>query len=306
MCVTSSVKNSTISDTRYPNLKCKDAIADRMSEKFGRRPDSGPLRDRAVIHLYWEDKDCSIYIDTSGEPLSKRRYRKIPLGAPMQETLAAAVIMATGWSGEGTFINPMCGSGTLAIEASLIALNRPPGLLRDNFGFMHIKGFKEESWERLRENAKSSIKKRLDFRIIASDASSKAIEAAKNNAETAGVTHLIEFHICDFRETPVPEGGGIVILNPEYGERMGTEKALEDTYKGIGDFFKQKCKGCTGFIFTGSLNLAKRWGLRQRGAYSSLTAVLNAGCWNTSYMKEAGSPLIRLMYNKQPCFPSDT
>ena len=106
MCVTSSVKNPTISDTRYPNLKCKDAIADRMSEKFGRRPDSGPLRDRAVIHLYWEDKDCSIYIDTSGEPLSKRRYRKIPFRAPMQETLAAAVIKATGWSGGGEFHKP--------------------------------------------------------------------------------------------------------------------------------------------------------------------------------------------------------
>ena len=142
----------------------------------------------------------------------------------MQETLAAAVIMATGWSGEGNFINPMCGSGTLAIEASLIALNRPPGLLRDNFGFMHIKGFNKELWSRLRENAKSSIKKRLDFRIIASDLSAKAVEAAKNNAETAGVAHLIEFHICDFRETPVPEGGGVVILNPEYGERMERKK----------------------------------------------------------------------------------
>ena len=97
----------------------------------------------------------------------------------MQETLAAAVIMATGWSGQGNFINPMCGSGTLAIEASLIALNRPPGLLRDNFGFMHIKGFNKELWSRLRENAKSSIKKRLDFRIIASDSSAKAVEAAK-------------------------------------------------------------------------------------------------------------------------------
>jgi putative N6-adenine-specific DNA methylase len=264
VCVTSSVKNSTINDTRYPNLKCKDAIVDRMSEKFGRRPDSGPLRDRAVIHLYWEDKDCSIYIDTSGEPLSKRRYRKIPFRAPMQETLAAAVIMATGWSGEGHFINPMCGSGTLAIEAASIALNRPPGLLRDNFGFMHIKGFNMEPWERLRENAKSSIKKRLDFRIIASDVSSKAIEAAKNNAETAGVAHLIEFHVCDFRETPVPEGGGIVMLNPEYGERMGEEKALEDTYEGIGDFFKQKCKGYTGCIFTGNLNLAKKVGLKAK------------------------------------------
>src|SRR5208283_2330441 len=142
VCVTSSVDNPTIRDSRFANVKCKDAIVDRIKEKCGQRPDSGPDQDRAVVNLYWKGDRCSLYIDTSGEPLSRRGYRKIPLTAPMQETLAAAVIQATGWTpvpvpgknSSGHFINPMCGSGTIAIEAALIGLNRAAGLLRDNFG----------------------------------------------------------------------------------------------------------------------------------------------------------------------------
>ncbi|MDH5768042.1 MAG: class I SAM-dependent RNA methyltransferase, partial [Nitrospirota bacterium] len=134
--VTSSVDNPSIRDSRYANVKCKDAIVDRIREKSGQRPDSGPEQDRVVVNLYWKEQDCSVYFDTSGELLSRRGYRKIPMTAPMQETLAAAVIKASGWNGSSHFINPMCGSGTLAIEAALIALHRAPGLLRNNYGFI--------------------------------------------------------------------------------------------------------------------------------------------------------------------------
>ena len=112
---------------------------------------------------------CSVYFDTSGEPLSRRGYRKIHMTAPIQETLAAAVIMATGWNGSGHFINPMCGSGTLAIEAAFIALNKAPGLLRNNFGFMHLKGFNKSLWNDLRIQAKREVEKTIDCRIIATD-----------------------------------------------------------------------------------------------------------------------------------------
>src|SRR4030042_11470 len=209
VCVTSSVETSTIKDSRFANLKCKDAIVDHIKVKRGYRPDSGPKRDRSVIHLYWRDELCQVYLDTSGEPLSRRGYRKIPLKAPMQETLAAAVILATDWSGDGNFTNPMCGSGTLAIEASLIALNKAPGLLRSNFGFMHLKGFDESSWDALRRKTRALSKKSLNGRIIATDISKAAVEAAKKNAATAGVDRLIEFGISDFSETPVPVGGGM-------------------------------------------------------------------------------------------------
>ena len=264
LCVTSSVETPEIKDSRFANLKSKDAIVDRMNAKCGRRPDSGPKRDRTVIHLYWKERRCQIYVDTSGEPLSKRGYRRIPLKAPMQETLAAAVILATNWKGDGNLINPMCGSGTLAVEAAMIGLNKAPGLLRNNYGFMHLKGFDKSSWKLLRKKATAVAKKGLNGRMIATDISREAIEAAERNAMTAGVAHLMDFRLCDYAETPIPEGSGIVVLNPEYGERLGEIKKLEEVYKGIGDFFKKRCQGYKGYIFTGNLDLAKKVGLKTK------------------------------------------
>ena len=264
LCVTSSVDNPSIKDPRFASLKCKDAIVDRIKEKCGKRPDSGPERDRSVVHLYWKEDQCSIYLDTSGETLSRRGYRKIPLAAPMQETLAAAVVLTSGWDGNGNFLNPMCGSGTLAIEAALIGLNRAPGLLRSNFGFMHIKGFSNPRWENLREQAKKELRKSFTGRIIATDIDPAAVEAAKKNANTAGVEQLIEFSVCPFSETPLPAGGGVVVINPAYGERMGELRGLEVLYKGIGDFFKQYCRGYTGYVFTGNPSLAKKISLKPK------------------------------------------
>jgi 23S rRNA G2445 N2-methylase RlmL len=264
LCVTSTVDTPTILDSRFANLKCKDAIVDRIKRECGNRPDSGPKRDRSVIHLYWKGEMGLVYVDTSGEPLSRRGYRRVPLEAPMQETLAAAVISATVWRGNGNFINPMCGSGTLAIEAALIALERAPGLLRSNYGFMHLKGFDESSWKALRKKAKAASGKSLDGKIIATDISSMAVEVAKKNAATAGVEQWIEFKVCDYSETRIPEGKGVVILNPPYGERIGELEELALLYKGIGDFFKRKCEGSMGYIFTGNLDLAKRVGLRSK------------------------------------------
>ena len=126
LSVTATADTPSINDNRFVNVKTKDAIVDRLTELCGVRPDSGPDRNRAVVHIYWQGKRVLVYLDTSGEPLSRRGYRKIPLAAPMQETLAAALILATGWKGRTSFINPMCGSGTLAIEAALFAEGRPP------------------------------------------------------------------------------------------------------------------------------------------------------------------------------------
>jgi 23S rRNA G2445 N2-methylase RlmL len=264
LCVTSSVETAAIRDTRFANLKCKDAIVDRMKKIFGRRPDSGPLRNGVVVHLYWKERRCLLYLDTSGEPLSKRGYRRIPLKAPMQETLAAAVILATGWKGVGDLINPMCGSGTLAIEAALIALNRAPALSRANFGFMHLKGFDESSWKMMRKKARHGTKQDLGGTIIASDRNGEAVSAARRNAATAGVDQFIRFEESDYADTPVPEGGGVVILNPPYGERLGEMEDLERLYSGIGDFFKQRCQGHTGYIFTGNPELGRKVGLRTK------------------------------------------
>jgi len=267
LCITSSVENPTIKDSRFASLKCKDAIVDRIKEKCGKRPDSGPERNRSVVHLYWKDDHGAVYLDTSGEPLSRRGYRKIPLGAPMQETLAAAVVLAAGWNGAGNFINPMCGSGTLAIEAALIGLDRAPGLLRSNFGFMHLKGFNEGLWNELREKARQKAKKVLSGKIIATDISPHAVEASQKNAATAGVERHIDFSVCNFSDTPLSGNSGIMVMNPEYGERMGEIQKLEATYKGIGDYLKQNCRGFSAFLFTGSPHLAKKVSLKPRRTF---------------------------------------
>jgi 23S rRNA G2445 N2-methylase RlmL len=225
VCVTSIADNPLITDSRFVNVKVKDAIVDRMRDKCGRRPDSGPDKDRAVVHIYWKNNQAVVYLDTSGERLALRGYRKIPLLAPLQETLAASVILATGWKGESNFVNPMCGSGTLAIEAAFIALNRAPGLMRNNYGFMFIKEFPEDYWQELRKRAKANARKILPAKIIATDIDKAAIAAAMQNAQTAGVNHLIEFNTCSYEKTPIPEGGGIIILNPPYGERMNATNA---------------------------------------------------------------------------------
>jgi len=150
------------------------------------------------------------------------------------------------------------------VEAALLALDRAPGLLRGNFGFLHVPGFDETAWRAMREDARNRSKKDLPGRIIATDIDPQAVEAAKKNATTAGVEHLIEFGVCDYAETPVPPGEGIVVMNPEYGERMGDVQKLEAVYEGIGDFLKQKCSGYRGYVFTGNLDLAKRIGLRTK------------------------------------------
>lgn len=264
LCVTSSVFTPSIKDTRFAALRCKDAVVDRIRKNTGERPDSGPDRNRTVVHLYWKDDQCALYLDTSGEPLSRRGYRKIPLDAPMQETLAAAVVLSTGWTGGATFLNPMCGSGTLAIEAALIALHRAPGLLRSNFGFMHLQGYDADRWNAVRDQARSEIARSFAGRIIATDINPHAIEAARKNALTAGVEQYIDFQVCDFAESPVSEGNGVVVMNPEYGERMGEIAQLEAEYKRIGDFLKNRCRGYTGYVFTGSAALAKKVGLKPK------------------------------------------
>jgi len=262
LTVDSIVDNPTIANTLYPNVKCKDAIVDRMVQKTGSRPNSGPEPKGAMIFLYWKNNDVSIYLDTSGEVLSKHGYRKHPFQAPLQENLAASIIYATKWNKNTHFINPMTGSGTLAIEAAMIALNKPPGILRNNFAFMHYNEFDKKIWSAVRRKANTGIEKKLDIQIIATDISPKAIQAAQANAEIAGVAQYIQFSVCDFRETPIPsDKKGVIILNPEYGLRLGQEEELKSTYQAIGDFFKQHCQGYTGYIFTGNDNLAKHVGL---------------------------------------------
>lgn len=291
--VSSIAHNRTIRDTRIPSLYTKDAIVDRMRERCQQRPDSGGDNIGAAVFVYWERDEVIIYLDTSGEPLSKRGYRRIPGSAPMQETLAAACLMGMGWKGDRPFLSPMCGSGTPAIEAAMIAMNKAPGSLKGHFAFQSIKGYgriipgekapvvvprqtagatPEQIWKEMVLEAKKEERRDNLPRIIATDISPEAVDNAQTNAITAGVAEVIEFHACDFAETPVPEVSapppgetkGCVFFNPEYGIRLGDPEELKPIYARIGIFMNEKCRGWTGALITGNPDLAAQVNLYYR------------------------------------------
>ena len=285
--VSSIAHNLTIRDTRIPSLYTKDAIVDRMREKCQRRPDSGGENRGAAVFVYWERDEAIIYLDTSGEPLSKRGYRRIPGSAPMQETLAAACIMATGWDRKTPFLSPMCGSGTPAIEAVMMAMNRAPGALKGHFAFQSVKGYTriipgesaptvaprqrtgaspEQIWKEMVLEAKEKENAENLPRIVATDISPEAVENAHTNAIAAGVAPYIEFKACDFADTPIPPPSsllphssslGTIFFNPEYGIRLGDPKELAPIYERIGTFLNEKCGGWTGALITGNPDLAR-------------------------------------------------
>ena len=261
--VNSVAENESITTPLIVNVKVKDAIVDRFRELKGRRPDSGSDFSGLVIQVYWKETQAIVYLNTSGETLAKHGYRKIPGKAPMMEALAAATIFATEWNTRVPFVNPMCGSGTLAIEAALIASKRYPGLYREDYAFQHILGYNPESFLAKKKKLENKIIYDPGVRIIASDISLQAISFAQENAAFAGVDHIITFQTGDFAETEIPEKPrGVIMFNPEYGERLGELGELEETYKRMGDFMKQKCAGYRGYIFTGNMDLAKKVGLK--------------------------------------------
>jgi putative N6-adenine-specific DNA methylase len=239
-------------------------VADRFMEAVGSRPDSGPDESRGVcLYLYWSGKKADISLDVTGAPLPKRGYRTRPHSAPMQETLAAAVLRALDYDPDrDALVNPMAGSGTLAIEAALMARRMAPGLLRDDFAFTYLREFDANIWDEMKDEARSCMLPAAPRPIVATDNDPAAIEAARANAAQAGVADDIEFAICDFTETRVPDAPGVAVFNPEYGERMGDASELAEVYAGIGDYLKQNCAGYRGGVFTCAPKLAKRIGLR--------------------------------------------
>ncbi|SJZ65789.1 putative N6-adenine-specific DNA methylase [Sediminibacterium ginsengisoli] len=286
--VTSNVNNETINNSLFANLRVKDAIVDRFREKKGTRPSTGAELTGTVIHLFWKNDEATIFIDTSGDSLARHGYRKIPGLAPMLEGLASATIYATRWDRTSAFVNPMCGSGTVAIEAALIATNRRPGLFRTNYAFMHVKGYDSSVYQQELELVRKQVTEVPGLKIIATDLSNKAVANAEKNALAAGVHHLISFSVCDFAATEVPQDvPGVFYVNPEYGERLGDLTELIETYARIGDFMKQKCKGYFGYVFTGNLELAKKIGLKAKRRIEFYTSTID--CRLLEYELYSGS-----------------
>lgn len=251
-------------DPRFALLRCKDAIADRFVRKTGARPDSQSDPDGAAcIALHWRDGVARLHLDTSGVPLSRRGYRLRPWIAPLRENLAAAILLESGWDpAEDAFAGPMCGSGTLAIEAAWMAMRRAPGLHRESYAFQRLRDWPADAWRGLLDAARRRCLPLPAVPIAASDVDSRAVEIARDNADRAGVARHIAFGVADFRRAPVPRAPGLVAMNPEYGERMGLEERLAPLYAAIGDDLKTRCAGLRAAVISGNPELAKRIGLR--------------------------------------------
>lgn len=251
LAVDCNVRDSRITHSQYAARRVKDAICDQFVAKCGRRPSVDPERPMIPLNLHIYKNNAVLSLDSSWDSLHKRGYRPVLTKAPLNEALAAGLVLTTGWHGGTPLVDPMCGSGTFAIEGAWIALHRPPGLTRKHFGFMGWMDFNIELWTAVRDEARAGVLKKLSAFIGGSDVRHDAIEHAKANARAAGVGHLLVFDRHELNDFRPPEGSpGILICNPPYGERIGEERELRPLYKLIGEVFAERCAGWSCFVFT--------------------------------------------------------
>ena len=255
-----AARSEIFSNTLFLSQLSKDAIVDAFREKTGERPSVN--RDEADIRLniYVNDNRCVVSLDSSGEPLFKRGYRREGGGAPLNEVLAAGLIMLSGWDKQSNFVDPMCGSGTFSIEAGLMANNIAPGSLRRHFSFQHWNDYDPGLWETIKTEAKDQqVNSRLT--IMASDMNAKVLDIARKNIMEAGLMGQIKLQRQEFFQFHPPAGGGWVVLNPPYGQRLKQEN-LPDFYRSIGDTLKSNYPGYKAGIITSDIPAMKSIGLK--------------------------------------------
>jgi putative N6-adenine-specific DNA methylase len=254
-----------LKNAQFLSLKIKDAIVDCMRARTGDRPNVNPHQPDVRIHAYFHDKGrCTLSLDSSGRSLHERGYRVEGSLAPLKETLAAALILKTGWKGETDLIDLMCGSGTFLTEAAWIAENRAPGLFKQDFSFQRWKDFDPKLWQKLVSEAESAIKP-VHIKLHGFEKNSKTLDSCKKNCARAKVKELVSVVHSDFRSINRPfEGTGLVLANPPYGERLEDAEKLKTLYKEIGDHWKKYFKGWTAYLLTGNLPLLKSVGLQTK------------------------------------------
>ncbi len=255
------ITKSGFTNSLYVAQKTKDAIADYFRKETGRRPSVDLKNPDIRINVYVYQNECTIALDSSGEPLFKRGYRTRTGKAPLNEVLAAGIIMHSEWDRKGPFVDAMCGSGTIIIEAALLARNIAPGLTRKRYGFMNWPDYDVNLFKTICNNARKLIIPKLGFKMIGSDINRMQVREAAENARLAGVGHDIEFKPSDIKNLIPPPSPGTLIINPPYGERLSVNE-IKQFYNSIGDLFKKNFTGYDAFIFTGNLAAAKHIGLR--------------------------------------------
>lgn len=260
LAVHTSLSTDYFNHSQFVSQKTKDAIVDRFRDKFGRRPSVDIADPHLSIAVHIVRDEVSISFDSSAESLHRRGYRTEQTLAPINEVTAAGMIMLTGWDGKGAFVDPMCGSGTILIEAALYAKNIAPGLFKKRFGFMHWKNYDRKLLESIVAEARANIRE-TDTVFIGSDKTFKAIEIARANATRAGLDEDIRLSNKRFEEVKPPQGvAGLVVMNPPYGERLPIEE-IGPFYKEIGDKLKQDFDGYTAWIISSNVSALKKVGL---------------------------------------------
>lgn len=259
--VFASTAGSTVPHSQYAGLKLKDAVADQFRDAFGQRPNVDPRSPDVWINLYLEKDRGTISIDTSGGSLHRRGYRRRSVDAPMQETVAAAMVRLSDWDGQRPLADPMCGSGTLIIEATMAYCRIPAGFLRSRFGFQQLPDYDSRLWTRVKDEMDGRIRKLPDRLIYASDIDSQAVSATRANCKMIPSARKVGALRVDFRQIDTMENR-IILCNPPYGIRMRGQDRIEETYRQLGDFLKQRCKGSDAYIFFGNREMIKRIGLK--------------------------------------------
>ena len=240
----------------FVTLRIKDAVCDAFREKCGERPNVNTQAPDVRIHAFLTADQLTLYVDTSGEPLFKRGYRTAAGDAPLRENLAAGIVRLSGWTPDDAFLDPMCGSGTLPIEAALIALNIAPGARR-SFGFEKLRNFDRAAWEKLRVDAKARERPREALPIFGSDLYGDELKTARANVAAAGLDAVVQFKQANVLEMPAPAASGVIVTNPPYGVRLGETHELAEFYPKLGDALKQRFSGWRAYLFTGDAQLPK-------------------------------------------------
>lgn len=262
LAVNATGKNNQLNHSHFTALQVKNAIVDQQRSQFGQRSNVNIEKPDLFVNVHIHQTSCILSLDSSGTSLHRRGYRPAMGLAPLKETLAAALLELAEWHPNLPLLDPMCGSGTLPLEASLISLNIAPGLFREQFAFERWLDFHPTLWQQLLKEAKACQYKELPAPITGCDRDADILNQARSNAQHCGILNHITFIQQDLSQLEPPADSGIIICNPPYGERLGNPQELGDLYKLLGDIFKQRFKGWTAFILTGNKQLAKRVGLK--------------------------------------------
>jgi putative N6-adenine-specific DNA methylase len=254
-----AVQSNMFKHTQYPYFIVKDAIADTFRDKIGDRPDVNVKKPQVLFDIYIRENQCTISMNTSGAPLFQRGYRIETGEAPINEVTAAVLIRMSGWDRNSTFVDPFCGSGTLLIEAAMLAANIPSNIERTHYAFKNFKNFDAALWEEVYESANKRCKG-FPFKIVGSDIDSEMMLVTKRNLRALPISRLVEVSTASFQELTRPDEKGTLICNPPYGERMGEE--IEEMYVELGDWFKKELPGFTCWVISSNEDAMKHIGLK--------------------------------------------